>query len=214
MTHILLNRIHYPVTTLGPGRRVGIWVQGCTIGCDGCVARDTWATDSASPVEVAEVLEWLDSVRGDITGVTISGGEPFQQAAAVTELLLGIGEWRAGRPIDVLVYSGYPMSRLRRDAAARRLLDLCDAVIAGPYVARRATDQPWRGSSNQRLVPLTPLGEERYLASPPPGTPRMQVVHDGNRIWFIGIPRDDEMERMADRLTTMGVTFDGATWRA
>ncbi|MGP4022609.1 hypothetical protein [Actinomadura sp. 3N407] len=104
------------------------------------------------------------------------------------------------------------MSRLRRDAAARRVLDLCDAVIAGPYVARRATDQPWRGSSNQRLVPLTALGEERYPTSPV-DAPRMQVVQDGNRVWFIGIPRD-EMERMADRLTRMGVTFDGATWRA
>ncbi|MFI0480902.1 4Fe-4S single cluster domain-containing protein [Actinomadura sp. 9N215] len=213
MTGLLLNRVHYPVTTLGPGRRAGIWVQGCTIGCDGCVARDTWDGGSASPVEVAEVLEWLASVRDGMTGVTVSGGEPFQQPEALAELLRGIRARRAGPPIDVLVYSGYPMSRLRRDAAARRVLELCDAVIAGPYLARRPTDRPWLGSANQRLVPLTPLGEERY-AAPPPDAPRMQVVQNGNRVWFVGVPRDGEMERMADRLNELGITFDEATWRA
>ena len=39
---IALNRLHWPVTVLGPGRRVGIWMQGCSIGCRGCVSRDTW----------------------------------------------------------------------------------------------------------------------------------------------------------------------------
>ncbi|MFI0405823.1 4Fe-4S single cluster domain-containing protein [Actinomadura sp. 3N508] len=212
MTGLLLNRIHYPVTTLGPGRRVGIWVQGCTIGCDGCVARDTWATESASRVTVAAVLEWLDSVDG-ATGVTISGGEPFQQPEAVAELLDGIHEWRAERPIDILVYSGYPLNRLRRDASARRILALCDAVLAGPYVARRATDEPWRGSSNQRLVPLTPLGEDRYRTMPP-GGPRLQAVQDGDRLWFIGVPRPGEMDRIADHLSGTGITFTTTTWRA
>ncbi|TMR03696.1 radical SAM protein [Actinomadura soli] len=211
MTDLFLNRIHYPVTTLGPGRRVGIWVQGCTIGCDGCVAKDTWATDYTSPVKVTAILEWLDSVD-DVTGITISGGEPFQQAPAVAELLLGIHEWRAGRPIDVLVYSGYPLSLLRRDASARRVLTLCDAVLTGPYVARRTTDEPWRGSSNQRLVPLTPLGEDRYRTVPPDG-PRLQAVQDGNRLWFIGIPNPGEMDHIADHLTKTGITYTTTTWR-
>ena len=41
MTMLALSRMHFPVTTLGPGNRIGIWVQGCTIRCPGCVSADT-----------------------------------------------------------------------------------------------------------------------------------------------------------------------------
>ena len=40
---LVVNRVHFPVTALGPGRRLGVWVQGCSIGCAGCLAHDTWA---------------------------------------------------------------------------------------------------------------------------------------------------------------------------
>ncbi|WP_461325238.1 4Fe-4S cluster-binding domain-containing protein [Bradyrhizobium diazoefficiens] len=39
---ISVSRIHFPVTTLGPGRRLGIWFQGCSIRCPGCISMDTW----------------------------------------------------------------------------------------------------------------------------------------------------------------------------
>ena len=43
-----LNRVHFPVTALGPGRRVGIWLQGCSIRCPGCMSLDTWAPAAAT----------------------------------------------------------------------------------------------------------------------------------------------------------------------
>jgi anaerobic ribonucleoside-triphosphate reductase activating protein len=211
---LLLAKAHYPVTTLGPGVRAGIWTQGCTLHCPGCLSRDTWAADPGKELPVEAVLGWLASLPGPVDGVTISGGEPFQQPAALAALVRGIRRWRDEShhetiPLDILVYSGYVYSRLSRSAEAREILEWCDAIVAGPYIERlnpKRRHAPsgsllWRGSANQRLVPLSPLGEERYGASKGAGTddeqedagPRVQVSVDegpeGRRVYYIGIPR-------------------------
>jgi anaerobic ribonucleoside-triphosphate reductase activating protein len=211
VSDLLLAKAHYPVTTLGPGRRAGIWTQGCTIGCPGCLSRDTWAADPRTAIPVATVLGWLRSLD-PVDGVTISGGEPFQQPAALRELLLGIREW--ARPgVDVLVYSGYVASRLRR--SFRDLLELCDAVVAGPYIERlNTTELRWRGSVNQRIVALSDLGRNRYRdAERGDPTPHMQVSVEDDRIFYIGIPRRGDMERLTERLSLSGVHAGEVSWR-
>jgi anaerobic ribonucleoside-triphosphate reductase activating protein len=222
MTSLLLSKAHYPVTTLGPGTRAGIWTQGCTIGCDGCLSRDTWEADPRAETPVEAVLGWLRSLSGPVDGITISGGEPFQQPAALTELLLGVHEWRGEDPVDILVFSGYAYSRLSRAGESRGILDLCDAVVAGPYVDGRNDGSPLRGSSNQRLVPLSDLGRERYdirsgVAASPEHDRRMQVsVNDGpegRRVYYIGIPRRGEMDQLSSALERAGVHAGEVSWR-
>jgi anaerobic ribonucleoside-triphosphate reductase activating protein len=217
-TSLLLSKAHFPVTVLGPGRRAGIWVQGCSIGCAGCLSQDTWAADPATAVPVPAVLGWLASLPGPVDGVTISGGEPFQQPRALRELLDGILEWRGAqtRKADILVYSGYPYSRLSRFAESREILDLCDAVVAGPYVDRRNDGSPLRGSANQRLVALTDLGRERYLELDGSGA-RMQVsVQDGpegRHVYYIGIPGRGDMEQLNSALERAGIHAGEVSWR-
>ena len=53
-----LNKAHFPVTALGPGRRIGIWVQGCSIQCPGCVSLDTWKPDRSKAIEVDALIAW------------------------------------------------------------------------------------------------------------------------------------------------------------
>lgn len=228
MTLLRLNRTHYPVTVLGPGLRAGIWVQGCTIGCSGCVARDTWDAGGGAAVDVEAVLDWLRGLDRPVDGVTVSGGEPFQQPEALAELLDGIDDWRrgAGRDaeVDVLVYSGYPWSRLSRTPRFAAALQRCDAVIAGPYVARRNNGVALRGSDNQRVVALTALGERRYrqpesgsgddAGGGGGGEQRMQVSVEGDRIYCIGIPRSGDMDRLTEHLADAGVLLEDLTWRA
>lgn len=213
MTDLLLAKAHYPVTTLGPGRRAGIWTQGCTIGCPGCLSRDTWEADPNAALPVASVLGWLRSLD-PLDGVTISGGEPFQQPSALRELLLGIRGW-APSGVDVLIYSGYVASRLRRSFGG--LLELCDAIVAGPYIERlNPTDGGplWRGSANQRIIPLSDLGRKRYRdAERGDATPHMQVSVEDNRIFYIGIPRRGDMERLTERLSLSGVHAGEVSWR-
>jgi anaerobic ribonucleoside-triphosphate reductase activating protein len=213
--NLLLAKAHHPVTTLGPGRRAGIWTQGCTIGCSGCLSRDTWPADPATEVPVAAILGWLASLPEPPDGVTISGGEPFQQPSAVLELLEGIHAWRPPR-LDILIYSGYTYSHLSRFAESREILELCDAVVAGPYVDRRNNGSPLRGSSNQRLVPLTDLGRERYVTVQETGA-RVQVSMtdgpEGRRVYYIGIPGRGDMEQLNAALDRAGVHAGDVSWR-
>ena len=91
-----ISRAHYPVTTLGVGRRIGIWFQGCSIRCKGCVSQDTWATDPSKAIPVGALLGWCKMVAPEgPDGVTISGGEPFDQPAGLSALLDGLMIWRA-----------------------------------------------------------------------------------------------------------------------
>ncbi|WP_018655776.1 4Fe-4S single cluster domain-containing protein [Actinomadura flavalba] len=234
MTGLLLAKAHFPVTALGPGVRAGIWTQGCTLHCHGCLSRDTWDADPAKEVPVEAVLGWLASLPEPLHGVTISGGEPFQQPTALLALVRGIRAWRDGRPretmpLDILVYSGYVYSRLSRSAESREILEACDAVIAGPYVDRLNPagghtgrgSLLWRGSANQRVVPLSPLGAERYGPAAGNDTqeagPRMQVSVDegpeGRRVYYIGIPRRGDMEHLSETLDRAGVRAGDVSWR-
>lgn len=213
---IRLNRAHYPVVVLGYGRRAGLWVQGCGIGCVGCVSRDTWAADPSTEVDIEAVVAWCRKLPSDVDGVTISGGEPFDQPEALYELLVALHEWRAGtgRAIDLLCYSGRSLAALR--ARFARHLDRLDAVIPGPYVADQAPGGRWRGSANQELVPLTPLGHERYDddVNRPAGPTRMQLGYAGDRVYHIGIPAPGDLEALEAAMARRGLVYEEVSWRS
>jgi anaerobic ribonucleoside-triphosphate reductase activating protein len=208
---IRLSRAHHPVTVLGPGRRIGLWTQGCGIGCEGCVARDTWTPDPASEVDLDDILAWCAGLP-DVDGVTISGGEPFDQPEALDELLARLHEWRRGRPIDFLCYSGRSLAALR--ARFPHILARLDAVIPGPFIADLAPGLRWRGSANQLLVPLTDLGHERYDAEidRPATASRFQVEVDGDTVYQIGVPRPGDMAALEAAMARRGIRFREASW--
>jgi anaerobic ribonucleoside-triphosphate reductase activating protein len=213
MTGLRVNRMHHPVTALGHGTRAGVWVQGCSIGCRGCASRDTWDAEAGDLLTPAEVVGWLDTLPEPLDGVTVSGGEPFQQPAALTELLNAIGRWRGDRDLDLLVFSGYGWSRLSATPGAAAALGACDAVVAGPYVEARNTGTPLRGSDNQQIVTLTELGALRYGDPAGLAPSRMQIAFDGDRIRIIGIPRRGDLDRLLAGLTARGIALDTVTWQ-
>ncbi len=210
--NVRINKAHYPVTTLGHGTRVGIWFQGCTLACPGCLSRDTWDADLGTSLPLADLLSWIANLDGVIDGVTISGGEPFQQPAALAALLESLDAWRGGREraVDLLAYSGFPLATLRRRHAS--VLDRLDAVIPEPFHLAEPSAHAWLGSANQRIVPMSALGRSRYKGAPPP--PRgMQVHVDGTRIWYVGVPRTGDIERIDAALRNRGIEQQRVSWR-
>src|SRR3990172_12478082 len=70
----------------GPGLRAVLWTQGCSLGCPGCFNSETHDPGAGREVDV-ELLAGEIAGRHGIDGVSISGGEPLQQAEALCELL-------------------------------------------------------------------------------------------------------------------------------
>lgn len=211
---IEIARLHAPVTALGPGRRLGIWLQGCTIGCAGCVARDTWTADPTRRVAVADVIAWCDAHDQDAyNGVTISGGEPSEQPAALGALVTALAARRARHGWDLLCYTG-----VEATAFAERCPEAnagLDGLVTGPFRAGEPTRLVWRGSANQQLIPLTPLGADRYgpYLTVRTDRPHLQVQVDDQEIRMIGIPRRGDLSRLTRALAAVGVHLKDVSWR-
>jgi len=197
-----LSRVHFPVTTLGPGQRLGIWFQGCSIRCSGCISADTWGP-RRTVVDVASLLEqvapWLDQADG----VTISGGEPFDQFDALLQMLVGLRQRTAA---DILVYSGHPLETLQPMLDQAR--DLIDAVISDPYLEQADQSLALRGSDNQRLTLLTALGRSRLAGLERASTPAdkaLDLMFDATgTVWMAGIPRRGDLLRLRELLRAQG----------
>jgi anaerobic ribonucleoside-triphosphate reductase activating protein len=215
---IRLNKAHFPVTVLGPGRRIGIWFQGCSIGCAGCISRDTWHTDSSHLIELDSLLEWCRKFGEDgMSGITISGGEPFEQPEILLALLQELHIWRRESKLsfDILCFSGLRYIRLKKDF--HEILALLDAVISEPFIKRRRQDRIWRGSSNQTLISLSDLGAARYatyIEAPSQEVDRIQISITEEAIWYIGIPDRDHMEQVEKASQKRGVLMGEVSWRA
>ncbi|MCO6722975.1 radical SAM protein, partial [Streptomyces sp. Vc714c-19] len=54
---VRIGGTHFPLETLGPGRRRGVWVQGCSLACAGCMSRHTWDARGGTRVSVSALRE-------------------------------------------------------------------------------------------------------------------------------------------------------------
>lgn len=220
-----VSRVHYPVTVLGVGRRLGIWLQGCPLACRGCMSHDTWDAAGGQPVAVATLTGlWRQAVADGADGLTISGGEPLAQAEALGALLASIEATRAeatqpggvafGRDLDILVFTGYDWAEL--DTAQQAAVAVADVLITGRYIASDPTTLVWRGSGNQQLLLRTPLGRRRYAehVGRHAATPALQIdVGREGDIRIIGIPRAGEMRQLERALRERGATIGRPSWR-
>jgi organic radical activating enzyme len=106
-------------------------------------------------VPVGELAAWASSIKG-IEGLTFSGGEPFEQASAVAEV---IRIARKSKPeLSVFVFTGYTLEEISssHDKGVKSLLGMVDMLSAGRYESRkRDSTLLWRGSANQNLLYLT-----------------------------------------------------------
>lgn len=132
----------------GPGIRYVLFTQGCPHGCPGCHNPQTH--DFAGGKEAT-----VDTLLADITknpfvkAVTLSGGEPFCQPAALAQLAAPLKE----KGYHLMCYTGYTFEQLLQKEDARPLLEQLDLLVDGPFVAdRKNIELKFRGSDNQRVL--------------------------------------------------------------
>ncbi len=137
----------------GPGLRFSVFVQGCTHHCEGCHNPESQPSQGGYLQSIESIFqEILDNKLAQ--GVTLSGGEPFEQCEACLELAKLLKE----KGYNIWIYSGYLYEDLMAgnpDPLAPELLACCDVLIDGPFVkALNSYDLKWKGSSNQRIIDL------------------------------------------------------------
>lgn len=133
----------------GPGLRLGVFTQGCPHHCEGCHNPESHTFDGG---EIRDVDEILEIARDNflLDGITLSGGEPFCQPEACTEIAKGAHD--AG--LNVWCYTGYTYETLISGKEAwKNLLQNIDVLVDGPFlIGERSLDIRFRGSRNQRII--------------------------------------------------------------
>ena len=99
-----------------------------------------------APEEILAMVKKNPMIRG----VTLSGGEPFSQAAEHAELAKLLRE----NGYEVAVYSGYTFEQLQNGTPEQQLLlENIDILVDGPFLLEQRTlDARFRGSKNQRVI--------------------------------------------------------------
>ena len=151
-----VHRILKETAAEGPGLRYCVWVQGCSHHCPGCFAKDTWDSEKGRWIEIEDIKEDLRRAiqsaaeKGkDLEGLTLLGGEPFDQAQEAVQL----AKEAKKHGLSVLTFTGYRLEELRKKGPAeRKLLKRTDLLIDGPFEEeKKSFDRPLVGSSNQRF---------------------------------------------------------------
>jgi len=141
----------------GPGFRFAVFTQGCSIRCVGCHNPDTWDPDCGMEISLDEIIgEMLSNPLTD--GLTLSGGEPFDQAADCASLAAAAHE----NGLNVWTFTGRTFEELLTEAEGNRdvkaLLEHTDVLVDGRFIlTERTLSKKWCGSSNQRVIDVKAL---------------------------------------------------------
>lgn len=153
---VYLYRIYHHSTVDGPGRRSVVQFAGCSIRCSGCYIPETHLRENGRLVSIAEIVAEIEKRSGEHDGVTILGGEPFDQ----TESLEILVEKLKSKGFHLTIYTGFTLGILlvRNSESVNRIMAKTDLLIDGAF-DRTLTKNvgEYRGSSNQRLIyyPIT-----------------------------------------------------------
>lgn len=186
----------------GPGHRICIWVQGCSIRCNNCFNEETWSLTGGIQVTVDKLFHrMMQDVKRhpSIEGVTFLGGEPFLQANALAQLAKKL----RAEGLSIMTFSGYTFEsiQLAKRPDWNELISMTDLLIDGPYVdALHDLSRPWIGSLNQKYRFLTSryseLEEEIMKIQN-----KIEIhIHTDGSIHINGIARKIDLEKVKELL--------------
>ena len=136
----------------GPGVRAVLWLQGCSLGCPGCFNPATHPRDAGERASVDELLARVADLGPGIEGLTVSGGEPLEQARPLRALLERL---RRETSLSVILFTGFTWEEVRAAAEMADVLAFVDVLVAGRYDAARRLARGLRGSANKTTHFLT-----------------------------------------------------------
>ena len=187
-----IDHVYFPITSLGPNKRIGIWVRGCNRNCFNCSNPELQFFDKRTEVDIDEFFERIKELP--IEGVTISGGEPFLQIVELRKLVQKIYEELGIK--DILIFTGFlkeELDRLESDDIAY-IFSHISVLVDGPYVEDLHIELPLRGSSNQRVIFLNEDIKPEYDVYMSKEK-TFDVITQGHETYIFGIPLKNFQEK-------------------
>lgn len=182
-----ISLIHYPINVLGIGSRIGIWTQGCSIGCDGCMSQHTWDFKGGERIYFRELLKQLNKFNSK--KITISGGEPFEQKYFLDCLI----ELKRLKFEDIFVYSGFEWDYIQNKFPNH--LNYIDALVCGRFIKGDESEYLYKGSDNQEMIILNNnLYDEYTRYKNLKKDKKLQKVKNH----IIGIPYQRDLEKLKE----------------
>ena len=137
----------------GPGLRMVIWTQGCIHHCYKCHNPQTHRLDGGIIVNTDYIIREIKKLKLH-RGITLSGGEPFLQAGALSQVAKSAKQYG----LDVWCYTGFLFEELISKANPLyreniKLLNYVDVLVDGKFIySKKDIRLKFRGSSNQRII--------------------------------------------------------------
>lgn len=129
----------------GPGKRLLIFLQGCSIHCEGCINSHLWEFGTGKDASTDEIVNLC--LKNKVEGVTLHGGEPLDQAEGLYPLVNSLKK----TGFTIILFTGYSKKEL--NSTQRQVWELADLIICGKFdIRKRNVYLQFRGSTNQRVI--------------------------------------------------------------
>lgn len=134
----------------GTGIRFVLFTQGCPHGCKECHNPDTHNYNGGFITTTEDIITKFEN-NPLVSGITISGGEPFVQPEAVLDVILRSIKLEK----DIWIFTGYTFDELlsKHDDTIIQILKNTDVLVDGRFeLDKKDLTLRFRGSQNQRLI--------------------------------------------------------------
>ena len=182
-TKIRLADYWYPVTVFGPGKKLGVWMQGCSQKCKECISPEYQSYDGGTSITIEKLMQSVAAVHPE--GLVISGGEPFNQPEALWSLVKVFNDTYGD---DIIVYTGYTSDTLmkKENPLYKKIISSIAVLIDGEYIPELNTGTGLAGSSNQNIHIYR--HHDIYRHAECWERQVMCVLKKDGTLWMIGVP--------------------------
>jgi len=187
-----IDRILYPISTLGPGERLVIWTVGCSKHCYKCANPELWNYNPDKEIDVIELTEQINRNIDNtiVDGITITGGDPLEQMTELNKLLPLLKEITD----DLLIYTGYTIEEAKNifsEYEWNKFESKASVLIDGAYIVDLNDNKcVLRGSTNQNIIFFDETKRNKYFSYMEKGR-TVQNIFYSEKIISVGIHNND-----------------------
>ena len=158
-------------------------------------------------MDILQIKRTIDALyekaNGQVDGITISGGEPFEQVEELLELV----SYLRNRTDDILVFTGKKKESLEKNELSSQILAKIAVLVDGEYIEAQNEGEVLRGSNNQNIHILNKDVTEMYASYQKENNGKHLVenfrVSDG--VVAVGIHKKDFKNALATCLETKDI---------